>query len=609
MAKWDKNRRVLVHEHSKFWKHQLCEIDEPNLQRGVFPYDTVSRIDFDFKMIAPDPANEFLISDSTFRDGQQARPPYTVDQITHIFDLLHRMGGPNGVIHQSEFFLYSKKDKEAVTKCLEKGYKYPEITGWIRANEKDLALVKEMGLKETGILTSVSDYHIFYKLNLTRKKAMAAYLKIVKKALDMGIVPRCHFEDVTRADIYGFCIPFAIELMKLREETGIDVKIRMCDTLGFGVTYPGAALPRSVPKLVRAFIEDAGVPGHLLEWHGHNDFHKVVINATTSWLYGCGAINGTLLGFGERTGNTPIEALIMECIALTGDTNGVDTTVITEMAEYFENELAYRIPPNYPFVGSDFNATSAGIHADGLIKNEEIYNIFDTRKILNRPVQVIITDKSGTAGIAHWINTKLKLAAGEQVDKRHPGIIKIHKVIMSQYEDGRTTSISKDEMIKWAHKYLPDYFLSKFDELKSKAYDLAAHLVEDLIQLPGVRSMRLKQQEPILKNFLEDNPFIQYIYITDQEGHRITHNITHVTDKAKYKTAVIGEDLSDRPWFSQPIATGKIFVTDFYTSKYTGKLCITVSGPIRNKNDEIVGVLGVDMKFENLAKMQKNGDI
>jgi isopropylmalate/homocitrate/citramalate synthase len=609
MAKWDKNRRVLVHEHSKFWKHQLCEIDEPNLQRGVFPYDTVSRIDFDFKMIAPDPADEFLISDSTFRDGQQARPPYTVDQITHIFDLLHRMGGPNGVIRQSEFFLYSKKDKEAVTKCLEKGYKYPEITGWIRANEKDLTLVKKMGLKETGILTSVSDYHIFYKLNLTRKKAMAAYLKIVKKALDMGIVPRCHFEDVTRADIYGFCIPFAIELMKLREETGIDVKIRMCDTLGFGVTYPGAALPRSVPKLVRAFIEDAGVPGHLLEWHGHNDFHKVVINATTSWLYGCGTINGTLLGFGERTGNTPIEALIMECIALTGDTNGVDTTVITEMAEYFENELSYRIPPNYPFVGSDFNATSAGIHADGLIKNEEIYNIFDTRKILNRPVQVIITDKSGTAGIAHWINTKLKLAAGEKVDKRHPGIIKIHKIIMSQYEDGRNTSISKDEMTKWAHKYLPDYFLSEFDELKSKAYDLAAHLVEDLIQLPGVRSMKLKQQEPILKNFLEDNPFIQYIYITDQEGHRITHNITHVTDKAKYKTAVIGEDLSDRPWFSRPIATGEIFVTDFYTSKYTGKLCITVSGPIRNKNDEIVGVLGVDMKFENLAKMQKNGDI
>jgi isopropylmalate/homocitrate/citramalate synthase len=599
----------MVHEHTKFWKPHLCETDEPNLQRDIFPYDSVSRIDFDFKLIAPDPADEFLISDSTFRDGQQARPPYTVEQIVHIFDFLHRLGGPNGVIRQSEFFLYSKKDKEAVTKCLEKGYKYPEITGWIRANTKDLALVKEIGLKETGILTSVSDYHIFYKLNVTRKKAMDAYLKIVKNALDMGIVPRCHFEDITRADIYGFCIPFAIELMRLRAETGIDVKIRMCDTLGFGVTYPGAALPRSVPTLVRAMIEEAGVPGHLLEWHGHNDFHKVVINATTAWLYGCSTINGTLLGFGERTGNTPVEAVIMEYIGLTGDTNGIETTVITEVAEYFENELSYRIPPNYPFVGSDFNATSAGIHADGLTKNEEIYNIFDTQKLLNRPVQVIITDKSGTAGIAHWINTNMKLADGEKVDKRHPGIIKIHKVIMSEYENGRVTSISKEEMIKWAHKYLPDYFLSEFDILKAKAYDLAAHLVEALIHFPDIRSMKPKKQEPILKTFLEDNPFIQYIYITDQEGRRITHNITHVTDKSKYKTAVIGEDLSDRPWFSAPIEKGKVFVTDFYTSKYTGKLCITVSGPIRNNNDEIVGVLGVDIKFEDLVKMQQNGDI
>ena len=104
-------------------------------------------------------------------------------------------------------------------------------------------------------------------------------------------------------------MPFAIELMKLRETSGIDIKIRLCDTMGYGVTYPGAALPRSVPKLVRAMIDDAGVPGSLLEWHGHNDFHKGFINATTAWLYGCAAINGALLGFGERTGNTPIEGL------------------------------------------------------------------------------------------------------------------------------------------------------------------------------------------------------------------------------------------------------------------------------------------------------------
>ncbi len=319
--------------------------------RNIFPYTEIARIDFDHKFVMPDPAEEMLITDTTFRDGQQARPPYSVRQIVEIFDMLHKLSGPKGIIRQTEFFLYSAKDKEAVERCRERGYLYPEITGWIRAHAADLKLVKEMGLEETGILTSVSDYHVFMKLQWSRRQALEDYLAIVKAALELGIVPRCHFEDITRADIYGFCVPFAMELMKLRAESGIDIKIRLCDTMGYGVPYPGAALPRSVPRLVRAMIEDAGVPGHLMEWHGHNDFHKVFINGVTAWLYGCGAVNGTLLGFGERTGNSPIEALLMEYIGLRGTTDGIDTTVITDIAQYFERELRYRIPPNYPFRG------------------------------------------------------------------------------------------------------------------------------------------------------------------------------------------------------------------------------------------------------------------
>ncbi|MEW6326240.1 MAG: cache domain-containing protein [Thermodesulfobacteriota bacterium] len=609
MAKWNRSRRVLEHEHTKFWRHELKDVSEPNLQREVFPYDEVCRIDFDHKLIAIDPAEEIFITDTTFRDGQQARPPYTVEQICDIFDLLHRLSGPNGVVRQSEFFLYSNKDKEAVRRCLEKGYRYPEITGWIRAKAEDLKLVKEMGLKETGILTSVSDYHVFFKLKKKRSQVMQDYLRIVQAALDHGIVPRCHFEDITRADIYGFCVPFAIELMKLREQSGIDVKIRLCDTMGYGVTYPGAALPRSVPKLVRAMIDDAGVPGHLLEWHGHNDFHKVFINATTAWLYGCAGANGTLLGFGERTGNAPIEGLVIEYIGLLGRTNGVDTTVITDIAEYFERELGYHIPANYPFIGSDFNATRAGVHADGLIKNEEIYNIFNTQKILNRPITIIIGDKSGVAGIAHWINNRLDLTGESQVDKRHPGIAHIYKWVMEQYEAGRVTAISNEEMEMQARKHLPELFISEFDKLKKKAYDLAAHLIEEIVEREEIKTMKAKVQEPVLQKFLDANPFIQFIYVTNTEGRKITKNITHVKDRARYETFKLDRDFSDRPWFINPLKDGKVHVTDFYTSKITGALCITVSAPIRNDKEEIVGILGADIRFEDLAKMEKNGDI
>ncbi len=605
MARWNKLKKVLEHQHTKFWVYRLQDVSEPNLQREVFPYGEISRIDFDHKLISIDPADEFVITDTTFRDGQQARPPYTVQQIENIFDLLYRLSGANGVIRQTEFFLYSKRDRESVERCLAKGYRYPEITAWIRAVEQDLDLVLDMGLKETGILTSVSDYHIFFKLNSTRAKIMEKYLTIVRTALEKGITPRCHFEDITRADIYGFCVPFAIELMKLREESGIDIKIRLCDTLGFGVTYPGAALPRSVPKLVRAMIDDAGVPGNLLEWHGHNDFHKVLINATTAWLYGCSAANGTLLGFGERTGNAPVEGLIIEYIGLMGHENGIDTTAITDMANYFSRELGYKISPNYPFAGSDFNATSAGIHADGLIKNEEIYNIFDTRKILSRPVSITVTDKTGIAGVAYWVNSRLGLEGENPINKRHPGIVKIHKRIMQEYEEGRVTSISRKEMEQWARQYLPEHFVSEFDLLKQEAHALAAHLVEEVVESEEIKSMDSSRQEPVLQSLLDLNPFIQYIYVTDREGKKTTRNITHIADRAKYDRAEIGEDLSDRDWFVNPIKDGKPHITDFYKSIYTGALCITVSAPICDESDEIIGVLGLDIRFEELAKLEE----
>ncbi|MDD5245030.1 MAG: hypothetical protein PHU49_13535, partial [Syntrophorhabdaceae bacterium] len=427
-------------------KYPLIDVDTPEFYREVFPFTEVCKVKFDHKLELIDPPEDIYITDTTFRDGQQSRPPFTVKQIEDLYEMMHRLGGPNGVIRQSEFFLYTEKDRDAVEKCLEKGYKYPEITGWIRANKDDLQLVKDLGLRETGILTSASDYHIFLKLKKTRSQVFREYVKIVENALSHGIAPRCHFEDITRADIYGFCVPFAQALMSMSEDAKIPIKIRLCDTLGVGITYPGAALPRSIGKIIRAMIDDAGVPSEYLEWHGHNDFYKVIVNSISAWLYGCTYVNGTLLGIGERTGNAPIEALIMEHIAFTGEDNGIDPTVITEIRNYFEKVIGQHIPKGQPFIGLDFNATSAGVHIDGLLKNEEIYLPFDTNRILNRPLAINITDKSGLAGITHWINSHFALTGKDRIEKIHPGVAKINKWIIKQYDEGRCTSISEEEI-------------------------------------------------------------------------------------------------------------------------------------------------------------------
>jgi len=435
---------------------------------------------------------------------------------------------------------------------------------------------------------------------------MDDYLDVVRASIEAGVKPRCHFEDVTRADIYGFVVPFAIELMKLSKESRMPIKVRLCDTMGYGVTYPGAALPRAIDKLVRAMVDDAGVPSEELEWHGHNDFHKVHINAATAWLYGCSAANGALLGFGERTGNPPIEALIIEYLSLRGDNNGIDTTVITDIADYFKRELKYRIPPNYPFVGDDFNVTRAGIHADGVLKNEEIYNIFDTAALLKRPLGVMVTDKSGMAGIASWINMHLGLEGEKKIDKRHPGVAKINKWVMGEFEKGRETSVSTEEMERLAHKYMPELFVSELDRLKIKAREWATHFIEKVLDDGVMGTMNPSMMEPVMKRLVEEHPFIQLAYVINMEGLKITRNITQVVDKAKYEHFGVGEDFSDRPWFIEPLKDGKIHVTDFYTSKVTAALCITASAPIRSESEEIVGVFGIDIKFEDLVKAEED---
>jgi isopropylmalate/homocitrate/citramalate synthase len=452
-------------------KQDLIEVEYPNLYEEIFSFDNIPTIKFDSKIyeeidgkiVEFDPNEainrDIIITDTTFRDGQQARPPYTVDQTVKLFDLIAKLGGPEGVIRWSEFFLYNAKDREAVEKCLELGHKYPLITGWIRPNKGEFKLVKEIGLIETGMLTSCSDYHIFYRLKGDRKKILDEYISMVELAISEGVRPRCHLEDVTRADIDGFVVPFVQKLVEISSQVpdNLKVKVRLCDTLGLGVTYPGVALPRSIPKLIYKIVHDCGVPHDRLEWHGHNDFHKVHVNAATTWLYGCNAVNTTLFGFGERTGNPPLEGAIIEYIGLKGTNNGIDTRIITEIAEYYMENIGMDIPAFYPFVGKNFNVTRAGIHADGLSKDERIYNIFDTGKLLNRPPKVMITDKSGVDGIALWINDFLGLKGESKASKT--AVVKIARWVRDQYEiHGRITAISEEELVEQVKVYMPDHF-------------------------------------------------------------------------------------------------------------------------------------------------------
>lgn len=416
----------------------------PQYFRQTFPYVMPPLTRFEADAQPLDPAPEIWITDTTFRDGQQSRAPYTAGQIADLYELLARLGGKRGMIRQSEFFLYTEKDRRAVELCQEKGLRYPEITGWIRATLDDYRLVRAAGLKETGILASISDYHIYRKMSSDRETVLNGYLRVVEAALADGVVPRVHLEDSTRADVREVVVPFVRRLMEMGRQAGIQVKIRYPDTLGVGVPHPNAALPRGIPRLTVALRRDAGVPPEALEFHGQNDLTAIIPNAVCAWLYGAAANNGTLLGIGERSGNTPIESLVFWLISLTGETHGMDTRAITEIADYYRG-IGEPIDVRLPLVGENFNVTRAGVHADGLIKDEEIYNPFDTTRLLGRPPGVAITDKSGAAGLLMWIRDhRPELAAG--LTKQDPRLRQLNEAIMDEFSAGRITSLGDGEV-------------------------------------------------------------------------------------------------------------------------------------------------------------------
>ena len=437
----------------KSYRYSLQDVAEPNLYREVYNYEEVPKVPFNHRRVPLGMPAEIWITDTTFRDGMQSQAPYSPKQIVDIYKMLSRLGGPKGLIRSTEFFVYSENDRKALNACRELGLEFPQITTWIRATESDFKLVRDLGIKETGILVSCSDYHIFKKLGMTRSQALEHYLEIISEALELGICPRCHFEDITRADFYGFVVPFVNEIQRLSQESGIPIRIRACDTMGYGEPYSEVALPRSVPGIIYGLQHYSDVPSEMLEWHGHNDFHKAVANATCAWLYGASAVNASMLGIGERTGNVLLEAMVFEYASLRGTLDGMDPTVITEIAEYFQKEIGYDIPPMTPFVGENFNVTRAGIHADGMIKDEEIYNIFDTQKLLGRPAGVTVSSTSGLAGIAYWINCHYRLTGAEAVTKKDPMVAYIKEWVDAQYAEGRQTVISSKELEQLIIRY------------------------------------------------------------------------------------------------------------------------------------------------------------
>ena len=360
--------------------------------------------------LPPDDGKPKLITDTTLRDGAQD-PNFALfpnEARLRYYDLLHELDNGTGRIEQVEVFIYQKRDLWCLEKLLERGYDFPQVTTWTRATPKDIKLLTEVSggkVKETGMLASASDHHIFDKLGYRSKEEAAdKYLQPIMAAMEAGIRPRVHLEDSTKADIHGFVIPF---IQRVLRETEGTAKVRICDTLGIGFPDPHAALPMGVPRLISTIRAETGAE---LEWHGHNDFGFATANSILAWRYGARRVNVAFGGLGERTGNTTLEQVTADYIRLYGDP-GFNLAALREMAALIQSEIG-GVNIKSPIIGDAIFSTQAGIHQAGVERQAkaeggDIYLPFDPKVLGADRVELHrVGSLSGAEGIVAILNAK-----------------------------------------------------------------------------------------------------------------------------------------------------------------------------------------------------------
>ncbi len=421
----------------------ITEPSAPDYIPAAFPKDDFPRYDW-IDRPASLPA-EVWTTETTHRDGQQGGLPLTTEQSLRIYDILCAFTGTSRAIRQAEFFVYRPSDREALEGALERyqGGAPIEPTTWIRAAAKDVELIKSLGVRETGMLASISDYHTFHKFTPGgRNQAANAYLDAAKMALESGIRPRLHLEDATRAPI-DFIVEFVEAVQEIAAPYGDDLrpKFRVCDTMGLGLPYDDVDVPRSIPLMFRR-LRGLGLEPRDLEFHPHNDTWMIVPNCLAAIREGCAAINGTSLGKGERTGNAPLEAVLLHLIGMGyfAD-NKPDFTALNSLADLYA-DMGEGLPAKYPLYGKDAHRTRAGIHADGLNKFWWMYAPFDVPALLGRPLEVSLTKDSGIAGLIFLIKQHL----GLDLEKSDPRLRQLNEVVLAEFDGGRQTGMEWEEL-------------------------------------------------------------------------------------------------------------------------------------------------------------------
>lgn len=319
------------------------------------------------------------IVDTTLRDGEQtAGVVFANREKIRIAKFLDEMG-----VDQIEAGIpvMGGDELEAVKQICSLGLR-ASIMGWNRPVIKDIETSLSCGVDALAISISTSDIHIKHKLRTTREWVLEHMVRATEFAKKEGVYVSVNAEDASRSDMN-----FLIEFAKAAKQAGAD-RLRYCDTVGI-------LEPFTTYEKIKALKEAVDIE---IEMHTHNDFGMATANAMAGVKAGANWVGVTIMGLGERAGNSPLEEVVMALKHLYDIDLNFKTEMFREVAEYVARASGRELHVSKAIVGSNMFAHESGIHADGAIKNPKTYEAFQPEEVgLER--QIVIGKHSGSASL------------------------------------------------------------------------------------------------------------------------------------------------------------------------------------------------------------------
>jgi 2-isopropylmalate synthase len=334
-----------------------------------------------------------IVFDTTLRDGEQSPgAALTVNEKVEIAHALEELGVD---VIEAGFPISSPGDFRAVQR-ISREIRGCTICGLTRANPQDIDAAAE-ALRDaarprihTGL--GVSPVHIQYKLRTTPDEALERGVEAVRYAKRFVEDVQYYPEDAGRADP-----GYLYRVVEAVIDAGATV-INIPDTTGY-------ATPDEFGALIKGIMDNVpNMHQATLAVHCHNDLGVATANTLAAVRNGARQVEVTVNGIGERAGNCSLEEVVMALKTrrdLFGLETGIDTRRIYPVSRLVSQLTGIRVQPNKAIVGTNAFAHSSGIHQDGVLKERTTYEIINPRDVGVPDSEIVLSARSGRAGLRH----------------------------------------------------------------------------------------------------------------------------------------------------------------------------------------------------------------